>query len=417
MKILYMNPDRGIPVLGDKGASVHVREFITAAAELGHEVLLACATLGSGNPPPPARIACIEYSVTDAELHAACIELGLPVSALSDLALRREISRLAYDRTFAARVLAHLASTGFRPDLVYERHALLHRAGVRVARRLGVPRLLEVNAPLVDEQRRFRGLRLERESRAAEVESYRGADAIVAVSAAVAEHVGYILGSQQTVHVVPNGVDLARFGKHQGGSALRAQLGLGDSPVLGFVGSFKPWHGMMFLLEVFRALVEIRPELRLLAVGDGPELETIRSRVAEWGLQHQVSLPGRVPHAEIPAWLDAMDVSVAPYLPDPDFYFSPMKIVESMAAGCPVVAPRIGQIAELIEDQTSGRLYAPGDQVACALALLELIDAPAHRRQMGRAAELAAASHSWGHVVEQALSLAYAPAVCRAVAQ
>ncbi len=417
MKILYLNPDRGIPVLGDKGASVHVREFTAAAAELGHDVLLACATLGSGNPPPPARIACIEYNVTDTELHAACTGLGLPESALSDLALRREITRLAYDRTFSARVLAHLANTGFRPDLVYERHALLHRAGIRIATRLGVPRLLEVNAPLVEEQRRFRGLRLENESRAAEAESYRGADAIVAVSAAVAEHVGRILGNNRTVHVLTNGVDLARFGKHDGGDALRAQFGIGTDPVLGFVGSFKPWHGMMFLLEVFRAIVEIRPEVRLIAVGDGPELEAIRTRVAAWGLDRHVILPGRVPHAEIPAWLDAMDVSVAPYLPHPDFYFSPLKIIESMAAGRPVVAPRIGQIPELIQDQVTGKLYAPGDQVACALALLDLIDAPDQRCAMGRAAELGAANHSWSHVVEQALSLARRPSLFRAVAQ
>lgn len=417
MKVLYLNPDRGIPVLGDKGASVHVREFTTAAAKLGHEVLLACATLGNGNPPPPARIACIEYNVSDVELHAACSGLGLPESALSDLALRREITRLAYDRTLSARVLAHLANTGFRPDVVYERHALLHRAGIRIATRLGVPRLLEVNAPLVEEQRRFRGLRLENESRVAEEESYRGADAIVAVSAAVAEHVGRVLGSDRTVHVLTNGVDLVRFGKHDGGDALREQFGIGTAPVLGFVGSFKPWHGMMFLLEVFRAIVEIRPEVRLIAVGDGPELEAIRTRVTAWGLDRHVILPGRVPHDEIPAWIDAMDVSVAPYLPHPDFYFSPLKIIESMAAGRPVVAPRIGQIPQLIRDQITGRLYAPGDQIDCALALLDLIDAPDQRCSMGRTAELDAANHSWSHTVEQALSLAHGPSLFRAVAQ
>lgn len=417
MKILYLNPDRGIPVLGDKGASVHVREFVTAATELGHEVVLACATLGCGNPPPPVRMACLEYNLTNAQLRAECTELGLPTSALSDLALRREISRLAYDRTLSARVLVHLSNIGFRPDLVYERHALLHRAGIRIARQLGVPRLIEVNAPLVEEQRRFRGLKLENEASVAQEKSYRGADGIVAVSSEVAEHVGRILGSNQTVHVLPNGVNLARFGKHAGGNTLRARLGIGADPVLGFVGSFKPWHGMLFLLKVFRALQEIRPRVRLIAVGDGPELEAIRCRVAEWGLDRQVILPGRAPHAEIPVWLDAMDVSVAPYLPHAGFYFSPLKIIEAMAAGRPVVAPRIGQIAELIQDQETGRLYSPGDQVDCALALLDLIDASDHRRSMGRAAERAAAKHSWSHVVEQALSLANGHAPLRAVAQ
>lgn len=416
MKILYLNPDRGIPVLGDKGASVHVREFVAAAAELGHEVVLACAALGSGNPAPVERILCVEYNSTDAELREECSRLGLPVSMLSDLTLRREVSRLAYDRTLPARLSAQLSSIGFTPDLVYERHALFHRAGIRVARQFGVPRLLEVNAPLVDEQRQFRGLQLESEAQAAEQDSYRGADAIIAVSDAVAAHVSAVLGSDRTVHVLPNGVNLARFGKHEGGGAIRAQLGMGDEPVLGFIGSFKPWHGMMFLLEVFRALHELRPHVRLVAVGEGPEWEAIRQRVSEWGLDGVVSLPGRVPHAEIPAWLDAIDVSVAPYLPHADFYFSPLKIIESMAAGRAVVAPRIGQIVDLVDDRKTGRLYAPGDAVGCAKALLELIDIPDQRRSMGRAAEREAASHSWWHVVEQALSLAHTQAPARSVA-
>jgi len=406
MKILYLNPDRGIPILGDKGASVHVREFTTAATELGHDVLLACATLGSGNPPPAARIACIDHQVSDAELNAACIGVGLPVSALSDMALRREIARLAFDGVFSARVLAHLANIGFKPDVVYERHALFHRAGIRIARRLGVPRLLEVNAPLVEEQRQFRGLKLVNEALAAEEASYRGADAIIVVSAAIAEHVGRVLGRNQNVHVVPNGVSLARFGKPGGGDALRARHGIGAEPVLGFVGSFKPWHGMMFLLDVFSDLLQIRPTVRLIAVGDGPELERIRSRVAESRLDSQVILPGRMPHDEIPAWLDAMNITVAPYLGHPDFYFSPLKIIESMAAGRPVVAPRIGQIAELIQDYKTGRLYAPGDRAACRSALLDLIDAPDDRRLMGQAAQHAAAGRSWPRVVEYALSLA-----------
>ena len=56
MKIAYLCADRGIPVLGDKGASVHVREFVSALAGLGHEVTLLCAKQGTGNPCPPVRM-------------------------------------------------------------------------------------------------------------------------------------------------------------------------------------------------------------------------------------------------------------------------------------------------------------------------------------------------------------------------
>ncbi len=404
MKILYLNPDRGIPVLGDKGASVHVREFVTAAAELGHEVVLACASLGEGNPAPHVPIVHIEFG--DGGLEPECAARGIPDAALADRTTRREVARLAFDRSLPARLLAKLEALHFQPDLVYERQALFHESGVKIAQALGVPRLLEVNAPLVEEQKRFRGLNLEALARQIQQRSYRGADAVVAVSSGVAAHVAAVLGSGRNVHVLANGVDLARFGKQAGRASLRTRLGLGNQPVLGFVGSFKPWHGMMFLLEVFRDLLATRPDLHLVAVGDGPELEAVRDRVAEWGIQDKVRLPGRVPHHDIPVWFNAMDVSVAPYLRHEDFYFSPLKIVEAMAAGCPVVAPRIGQIPALVGDRRSGLLYAPGDAAACARAILELVDAPERRRAMADAARLAAAEFSWTGVVERALALA-----------
>src|SRR5450631_4508524 len=138
MKILYINTDQGIPVLGDKGASVHVRAFISAAAELGHEVVLACSNLGQGNPPPPARIIHLETRVDEAAALEECLKLALPTSEFGDPAIRREVERLSNDRALAARLLAELGTIGFEPDLIYERHALFSQSGTRVAAELGV---------------------------------------------------------------------------------------------------------------------------------------------------------------------------------------------------------------------------------------------------------------------------------------
>ena len=410
MKLLYLNLDRGIPVLGDKGASVHVREFVTAAAGLGHEVVLTAATLGAGNPPPPARLLELPFDPTPAALAAECAILGRDPVALEDPVLRREIERLAYDRTLPQRLDAALAGIGFVPDLVYERHALFHRAGVAVTAARGVPRLLEVNAPLVEEQARFRGLRLEVVARAAEAASYRGADVVVAVSAPVAAHVRASGGWSTPVHVVPNGVAVARYDDAAGGAAIRARLGLGTAPVIGFIGSFKPWHGMGFLLDVFAALAARRPEARLLAVGEGPERAAVAERVAALGLGDRVLLPGRVAHAEVPAWLAAMDLTVAPYLPQPDFYFSPLKLFESFAAARPVVAPLLGQIGQLIAPGQTGWLYEAGDAAGCLAALERLLDDPARCRVMGLAARRQVAARGWDHTVARILALAPAGA-------
>ncbi|MDE2007334.1 MAG: glycosyltransferase, partial [Rhodospirillales bacterium] len=363
MRLLYFNPDRGIPVLGDKGASVHVRAFVAAARNLGHEVALVCATRGEGNPPPDALVIELAPDIAPAALEALAAERGVGPAFLADPVARRELARIAHDRILAHAVPAALARAGFRPQIMYERHALFHSSGVAIARALDLPRVLEVNAPLIAEQRRFRGLVFEDAARAAEAASYRGADAILAVSEAVAAQIRPVLGAADAtrVRVVPNGVDTQRFRPGAGRKEMRGRLGLGDAPTIGFFGSFKPWHGVDLLLETFRALAAIRPEARLIAVGEGPEHAAFRDGIAASRLRERTILPGRVPHAAIPAWLAACDLTIAPYMPQPGFYFSPLKVVESLAAGRPVVAPALGQIPDLIEDGRNGRLYRPGD--------------------------------------------------------
>lgn len=417
MKILYLNPDRGIPVLGDKGASVHVREFVTAASAIGHEVTLACAKLGEGNPAPAAQLLHIAEIDDAAALAAEAAALGLDPDALEDKITRRELARLAYDRSFADRVCTELDAAGIVPDLVYERHALFHCAGAALAERLGVPRLLEVNAPLIEEQRRYRGLRLEALAARAERASYRGATSIVTVSPSVAEHVAGVLGTREGVHVIANGVDVDRFAEADAaGAAIRAQLGIGDAPVAGFIGSFKAWHGVPFLLDAVAALATRLPELHLIAVGDGPEREMVQTRAVAHGLGERVILPGRVPHGDIPAWLGAMDFTVAPYQPQPDFYFSPLKIFESLAAGRPVVAPDIGAIRGIVADGETGLLYPPADTVSLQMALAIMVLDEPERRAMATRARARLIGRDWRDVVARSLALVGNAASCDCLA-
>lgn len=408
MRILYLNFDRGIPVLGDKGASVHVREFVRAATELEHEVLLACARLGSGNAAPPAQVLEFPLESLHKRLAAQAAEQCLEAGNHRLVHVDQELSKLLYDGCVGEDLLAELAARAYRPELIYERHALFSTAGVEVAARLGCPRILEVNAPLAEEQKRFRGLSLESLARRMEVESFRGADAIVAVSEQVRSYIHTVSGvGLERIHVLPNGVDLQRFALDRGREEIRSRLGYGAGDcAVAFIGSFKPWHGTSFLLQVFEGLAAIRPRARLIAVGDGPEWESLSAQVSNCGFRDRVCLSGRVPHAEIPAWLAATDIMVAPYLPIDNFYFSPLKVLEALAGGKPVVAPRLGQLVELIEHGRTGLLYRPGDADGCRGAILSLIDDPARRRAMGVAAREAAAGQSWQSVVRRVLEIA-----------
>ncbi len=411
MKILYLNFDRGIPALGDKGASVHVREFVRAAADLGHEILIACTRQGEGNAPPPAAIAEFPVDASPPAIEAQRRWLGIDAvshgdgdGAGSDVdpILRRELARLAHDQSLAARVLASLAARDFRPDFIYERHALFSSAGSELAVRLECPRVLEVNAPLADEQKSYRGLVLEPLARRMESESFGTADAVVTVSERVAAYVRAVATPPTgKVHVVPNGVDLGRFAAAEAHrERIRGGLGWGpDACVLGFVGSFKPWHGTDVLFDVYEGLAATHPEVRLLGVGDGPELADLRARAAASPDGAGAALVGRIPHADIPAWTAAIDVVVAPYHAAGNFYFSPLKVVEALACGRPVVAPRLGQLGDLVEHGKTGLLYEPGDAADCRRAIARLIDDPAGRLAMGRAARASVAGRGWDQVV------------------
>jgi glycosyltransferase involved in cell wall biosynthesis len=101
-----------------------------------------------------------------------------------------------------------------------------------------------------------------------------------------------------------------------------------------------------------------------------------------------------------------MDLTVAPYVPQPDFYFSPLKIVESLAAGKPVVAPRLGQIAELLGDGTAGSLYTPGSVEECAEAICSLLNDPVGRAATGDVCRRLAAGRDWKAIVKRILASA-----------
>jgi len=395
MNIAYLCADRGVPVLGDKGASVHVREFVTALAGMGHEITLLCANRGTGNDCPPIRLIELPPDDDPVTVAAESARLSIP-SAARDATLHRELGKLACDRGLAARVLASLDEAGLQPDAIYERYALFHRAGGDVAESLKIPRVLEMNAPLVEEQERFRGLRLKYLAEETETETLCRADHVVAVSAAVKERALARGVPSERVTVLPNGVDTARFHPSVNGHPVRQRYGLVGKLVIGFVGSLKPWHGLDFLFDAFEQISAGRLDAVLLVVGEGPRMPDLRARVAQEKLHGRVILAGRVPHAEIPSYFAAMDVTVAPYIVQDHFYFSPLKVVESLAAGRPVVAPRLGQLTEMVRDGVTGLLYPAGDREAFAGRVLELLNDPPRLQAMGRAARAAArADFGW----------------------
>jgi glycosyltransferase involved in cell wall biosynthesis len=375
MRVVYLCADLGIPLGGTKGAAVHVRSVIRALAAQGHELVVLTAAAGE------------------------TISLEVPVIPIRGSDLAGEIAGGPDPRT--ARALAHLwnnvaaeaalreVATWFRPELIYERYAPFGVAGSLVARRLGIPHVLEVNAPLAWEGERYRRQALAEAAQTLEGAAFATTSRIVAVSTELKA----ILVSQGVspgkIDVVPNGVDVELF--DPSGDAW-TEAGSGQI-VVGFVGSLKPWHGIKLLVESFRSAAAARPDLHLLVVGDGPEARHVDALAAE--LVGRVTRVAGVPHAEVPRYLRGMAVAVAPYMPLERFYYSPLKVLEYMAAGRAVVASGLGQVTALLCHEETALLVPPGDAGALTEALLRLADDPDLRGRLGAAARREAGRHGW----------------------
>jgi glycosyltransferase involved in cell wall biosynthesis len=432
MNIAYLSADFGVPIFGYKGASIHVREMVAALHRTGNSVCVISPAIettegakgGKGedrkrnsdpfppSPFPPFGTGEKEISFLPVFPRERHLQLFKELEALDKFLgkktrVRQELRNLLYNPTLYERALEHLRA--YHVDLIYERYALFAYAGIRLARELGVPHILEVNAPLAYEQEKMRGLDMKELARETERRIFREAGRVIVVSRQLQEFVASCGVPESRIHILPNAVDPQRFARHDENdeSLVRAQYQLNGKCVVGFVGSLKPWHGTETLLAAFRELHARDANTHLLVVGDGPGRETLEHYAQSEDLNGAVTFPGNVPYDDIPRYIEAMDITVAPYIPNENFYFSPIKIFEYMMMAKPVVAGRIGQVEEMIADGETGLLYEPGNIEQLTAALTRLAsDAELSRRIGAKAKAWVQQERTWDNNARQVIEIA-----------
>lgn len=381
IRLAYVSADPGVPVFGRKGNSVHVQEVVRALRGLEIDVELFARRI-DGDAPPGLE--------------------DVPVHRLPKLPSAKDPSRERRALESNGEIRAMLEQAG--PfDVIYERYALFSFAGMEYAQASGVPGLLEVNAPLIEEAARYRGLDRIAAAREASERAFSAATRLVAVSEEVASWLRTQVDPPDRTVVVPNGVAPGRFPE-----GLRPAIPHEPGTfTVGFVGSLRPWHGLSVLADAFLRLRALDPASRLLVVGDGPAREELVTALSNGGALEGARLTGAVSPEEIPALLASMDVAVAPYPALSGFYFSPLKIYEYLAAGLPVVASRIGQITAIVQDGINGLLCAPGDAAGFAGALDRLRRDRDLCGKLGRGARASIGEEqTWDGVARRLLGLA-----------
>jgi len=357
LNILYVAPDVVVPFY--RGASTHVLEVASGLAGQGDNVHLLSRRLdtsqskmeilngvvvhriyrGVVRPLPGSKYAMTDSGDASTETALQAVYRGY-LSTLFPL--------------YAGAVSARLIKR-YGIDVVLERETAFG-AGALASEWGGVPMVLEVIGP-----------RYSRKSVATAMK-------VLAYTSAMVRGVD----SSKVIFVVA-GVDSTRFTPDQNsGAMVRSRLGIDPAaPVIGYVGTFQPWHGLDTFLEALGALTEDIPRLRALLVG--PYFGDVRDKAQSMGLSSTCLFTGPVPYEQTSSFINACDLMVAPYDPQKSKLRArrgigfPIKVLEYMACGKPVVTSDLEPTNNVPDIAKAALLSPPGDSGAMADALRLLL--------------------------------------------
>ena len=197
----------------------------------------------------------------------------------------------------------------------------------------------------------------------------RRADAVVAVSRAMADQLAAGGVPVNRIHVIHNAIDPAEYSVGGNGSPWRRRWGISaDQVVLGVIGRLSPEKGQQIFLKAFKGVVARAPNRKAVLVGDGPEKESLVQLARRLGLANHVLFTGHDSHIE--ELYPALDLVVIPSLSEG----LPNVLLEGLLYGKPVVATEVGGIPEILKPAGAGWLVPPGNVRALEYAMLDALE-------------------------------------------
>ena len=276
-----------------------------------------------------------------------------------------------------------------QPDLLISRLEAYTLSSVLLANKNQIPVIVEADGPVAYEKMQFQ-------------DQFRTHQSILdyfEVTALKRSHANFTVSNQlkqyfmkkgvpgESIHVIPNGADSDRFRPDFPCDDVKQRFHLRNNMVIGFVGSFHYWHGVDNLTSIIAEATRKHKNVKFLMVGDGGPLKTsLENFIKKKQLSEKVHLTGLVEHDEIPKYIAAMDIVLAPYPKLKFGYYSPVKLYEYLSSGKAVVSSRMGQINEVIRDGENGFLYEPGNINQMHKKISNLIINPSLIKKVGEQA-------------------------------
>ena len=376
MRILYHHRTQAQCAEG-----VHIRGIVDAFRDLGHQVDVVS--------PPGVQIYSIETSDTTGGRHVNT-QKGIIARLTSKVPeLIFEVLELLYNLYSFLQLYRRLSSNDY--SFIYERYSLFSISSVILSKLYHIPLVIEVNDATVIQ--RSRPLLLKKIAAFIEKKVFRSADVIITIS----RHFKKLILSHgsinpETVMVLPNAIDPKRFDPAETGSDIKQMLGIRNRYIIGVIGAFVPWHGLDFLLQSLHTTMK-EYDIHLLLVGDGPIRDSINRMLHELGLTHHVTITGFVNPKVVPDYIAAMDMC---FMPNSNNHGCPIKILEYMAMGKPVIAPKYEPIEEIITNDVTGILFPPLNSDELKTSVIRLLADKNLRQQLGdNAREKVMAEFKW----------------------
>jgi len=353
MKILYHHR-----IASKDGQYVHIEAITTELVKLGHELVMVAPSVAENN----------DFGSDGGWVSKVRQFMPKFISELLELAY----SVLAFLKLSIA-IMKH------RPDVIYERYNLYLPAGIWAKKLFKLPLLLEVNSPLYLERDEYGGVALPRLAKWTERYAWQHADKVLPVSNVLASYVKAEGVPDDKIVVIPNGVNLDLFKPKE---RKNRKPEFDNKLVVGFVGFCREWHKLDEVLITLNQ--HENKSLFFLVVGDGPAIPELRKLAKELGFEDRFHVTGLVERDAMPFWLDQIDIalqsSVTPWA-------SPLKMLEYMAKGLTILAPKAPNIEELITHEETALLFSPDDLQSFTATLNTLCGDEALCKTLGERAQ------------------------------
>ena len=323
------------------------------------------------------------------------------------------------------RIIKRLKNKVKDYDFIYQRYSGLSFAGAFLAKKNNIPLILEFNSSDVWKMKFWfkqssslktllvRIVNLFKISIVSYIEEYnlRNALLIIVVSTSLKETLTKKGIAEEKILVYPNGVDPQKYSTAIKGDEIKKKYRLGNYKVVGFVGTFGQWHGVVQMAKSINLFFQLDPgkkkEVKFLLIGDGRLMPVVRKVIHTNGYMDNVVFTGLVPQSEGPKYMGACDILLSPHIKNPDgtaFFGSPTKLFEYMAMGKPIIASDLDQIGDILEHKKTAYLIEPGNIRQLSNAIQVLLDDSKLREELGKNARVEALKkYTWEKHTEKLL--------------